>query len=118
MSFRYFLCHLVTQLINTRSFNLEKKFDFFSPAYLHHLKIQYHIFIFFLSFPFLCSSCQHLRSPRDYLLLHFSTRRFSRFFLYRMYLSLDPFTQLSIYVYRFTSVFLPTLYSLSTHLSP
>lgn len=27
-----------------------------------------------------------------------------------MYLSLDPFTQLSIYVYRFTSVFLPPLY--------
>lgn len=48
------------------------------------MKIQYEVFvfIFFLSFPFLCPSCQHLRSPRDYLLLHFSTRRFSRFFLY------------------------------------
>jgi len=77
-----------------------------------YLKSQYHIFvfIFFLSFSFLFPSCQHLHSPRNYLLLYFSTRRFSRFFLYSMYLSLDPFTQLSIYVYRFTSVFLLPLY--------
>jgi len=45
-------------------------------------------------------------------LLHFSTRHCSRFFFLYMYLSLDPFTQLSIYIYR-SSFPLPSPMSLS-----
>jgi len=68
-----------------------------------HLKSSnsFFVFVLFLSFPFprvmILPIFSQKQSSR---LLHFSTRHCSRFFFLYMYLSLDPFTQLSIYIYR------------------
>jgi len=75
-----------------------------SKIILGYLKFSATFLFLFCFFRFLSSQLMphFFHSLREYL-LHFSTRRFSRFFPY-MYLSLDPFTQQSIYVYRFTYV--------------
>jgi len=121
MSFRYFLCRLVTQLINYRSFNLEKKFYFFhlhSYIRLFENPVPHFCFCFLslVSFflPFMPTSPQSVWLPTTTL---FYPSLFTIFSLQHVFIlgSFYPTIYLCLSIYL--CLFPPLYHPLNAHLT-